>query len=61
MRIRTAVVHADLGAATTLSVGYDYQENRPKGVTWGTYPVFYDDGGFLKWPRGFSSAADWSY
>jgi outer membrane receptor for ferric coprogen and ferric-rhodotorulic acid len=55
------VVDADLGTATTLSVGYDYQKNRPKGVTWGTYPVFYDDGSFLQWPRGFSSAADWTY
>ncbi|WP_230812938.1 TonB-dependent siderophore receptor [Xanthomonas translucens] len=61
MRIRTAVVDADLGAATTLSVGYDYRKNRSKGVTWGTYPVFYDDASFLEWPRGFSSAADWSY
>lgn len=55
------VIDADLTPDTTLSVGYDYQRTRPEGVTWGSYPVFYDDGGFIEWPRGFSSAADWTY
>lgn len=55
------VVDADLGDRTVLSVGYDYQKTKPKGVTWGTYPVFYDDGSFLSWPRSFSSAADWTF
>lgn len=55
------VVDADLGPDTTLSLGYDYQKSRPEGVTWGTYPVFYDDGGFIEWPRSFSSAADWTF
>ncbi|MET0936965.1 MAG: TonB-dependent siderophore receptor [Luteibacter sp.] len=54
------VVDADLGDNTTLSVGFDWQKSRPKGVTWGSYPVFYDDGGFINWRRGFTSAADWS-
>jgi outer-membrane receptor for ferric coprogen and ferric-rhodotorulic acid len=56
-----AVVDADVGDSTTLSAGLDYQKTKPKGVTWGTYPVFYDDGGFITWPRGFSSAADWTF
>ncbi|WP_250633994.1 TonB-dependent siderophore receptor [Pinirhizobacter soli] len=56
-----AVVDADLGPNTTLSAGLDYQKTKPNGVTWGTYPVFYDDGGFITWPRGFSSAASWSF
>lgn len=60
-RVLYAVVDADLGTDTTLSVGYDYQQNRPRGVTWGSYPVFYDDGGFIAWPRGFSTAADWTF
>lgn len=54
------VVDADLGDNTTLSVGFDWQKSKPKGVTWGSFPVFYDDGGFIDWRRGFTSAADWS-
>jgi outer membrane receptor for ferric coprogen and ferric-rhodotorulic acid len=55
------VIDADLGDDTTLSVGYDWQKTRPTGVTWGSYPVLYQDGGFIEWPRGFSSAADWTH
>lgn len=55
------VVDADLSPDTTLSVGYDWQRTKPEGVTWGSYPVFYDDGGFIEWSRGFSTAADWTY
>lgn len=55
------VVDADLGTDTVLSLGYDYQRTTPKGVTWGSYPVFDDTGGFIEWPRGFTSAADWTY
>lgn len=54
------VVDADVGENTVLSVGYDYQKSKPKGNTWGSYPVFYDDGSFITWPRSFSSAASWS-
>jgi outer membrane receptor for ferric coprogen and ferric-rhodotorulic acid len=55
------VIDADLGEDTTLSVGYDWQKTRPIGVTWGSYPVFEDAGGFITWPRSFSPAADWSH
>ncbi|MET0616298.1 MAG: TonB-dependent siderophore receptor [Luteibacter sp.] len=55
------VIDADLGDSTTLSVGYDWQKTRPTGVTWGSYPVFDDAGGFIKWPRSFSPAADWTH
>lgn len=55
------VIDADLDENTTLSVGYDWQKTRPTGVTWGSYPVLFSDGGFIKWPRGFSSAADWTH
>jgi outer membrane receptor for ferric coprogen and ferric-rhodotorulic acid len=55
------VIDADLGPATTLSVGYDYQRSQPESVTWGSYPVFYDDGGFIEWRRGFNTSTDWSY
>ena len=55
------VVDADLGEHTVLSVGYDYQKTKPTGVTWGSFPAFYDDGTLIHWPRSFSSAANWTY
>ncbi|HEY9254434.1 MAG TPA: ferric-rhodotorulic acid/ferric-coprogen receptor FhuE [Stenotrophomonas sp.] len=60
-KVAYGVIDADLGAATTLSVGYDYQETNPESVTWGSYPVFYDDGGFITWPRSFNTSTDWTY
>src|SRR6201991_2850343 len=56
-----AVGDADLGPNTTLSAGMYDQKTKPKGLIWCTFPVFYYDGGFIPWPRGFSSAADWSF
>jgi len=55
------VVDADLTPDTVLSVGFDYQRTEPKGNTWGSFPVFDDTGTFIKWPRGFTSAADWTF
>jgi len=55
------VIDADLGEHTVLSVGYDYQKTKPTGVTWGSFPDFYDDGTLIHWPRSFSSAANWTY
>ena len=55
------VIDADLDDNTTLSVGYDWQKTRPTGVTWGSYPVYDDAGGFIQWPRSFSPAADWTH
>ncbi|KRG42359.1 TonB-dependent receptor [Stenotrophomonas panacihumi] len=60
-QVAYGVIDADLGPATTLSVGYDYQRSKPESVTWGSYPVFYDDGGFIEWRRGFNTSTDWSY
>ncbi|MFP3326295.1 hypothetical protein R0K05_24910, partial [Planococcus sp. SIMBA_160] len=48
-KVAYGVIDADLGEATTLSVGYDFQQTDPQSVTWGSYPVFYDDGGFIEW------------
>lgn len=60
-KVAYGVIDADLGEATTLSVGYDFQQTDPQSVTWGSYPVFYDDGGFIEWRRGFNTSTDWSY
>ena len=60
-KVAYGVIDADLGASTTLSVGYDFQETNPESVTWGSYPVFYSDGGFITWPRSFNTSTDWTY
>jgi len=60
-QVAYGVVDMDLSEATTLSLGYDYQRTDPKSVTWGSYPVFYADGGFIEWPRSFNTSTDWSY
>lgn len=54
-------VDADLGDNTVLSAGYAYQKTKPTGVTWGSFPALYDDGSVIKWSRGFSGAANWTY
>ena len=43
------VVDADLGSRTTLSVGYNYQDNDPQGSSWGGFPLGYADGGRTYW------------
>jgi outer membrane receptor for ferric coprogen and ferric-rhodotorulic acid len=55
------VVDAELGQASLLSLGYGYQKTKPTGVTWGSFPLLRDDGSRIRWPRGFTSAADWTW
>ncbi|RSZ27305.1 TonB-dependent siderophore receptor [Acinetobacter bereziniae] len=54
------IISADLTANTTASVGFQYQDNDPKGSTWGTVPYFNADGSKANFSRNFSLAADWS-
>lgn len=54
------VVDADLTDDTTLSVGYEDQDNTPTGVTWGGMPLFNSDGSKTHYSRSASLAADWS-
>ncbi len=54
------VVDADLTDDTTLSVGYEDQDNTPKGVTWGGMPLFNSDGSRAHYSRSASLAAKWS-
>ncbi|WP_440976653.1 ferric-rhodotorulic acid/ferric-coprogen receptor FhuE [Pseudoxanthomonas winnipegensis] len=56
-----AVLDADLGASTRLSVGYDWQRKNADDVTWGGFPVLYADGTRTRWPRTFNAGADWAY
>lgn len=54
------VIDADLGANTTLSVGADYQQNRPDGSTWGGLPAIFSDGTPTNWRTSKTTAADWT-
>ncbi len=56
-----AVIDADLGDSTTLTVGYDHQKTAVDGTTWGWFPLYFSDGSLTNWPRSFSTAARWSY
>nr|WP_024964978.1 ferric-rhodotorulic acid/ferric-coprogen receptor FhuE [Pantoea sp. IMH] len=55
------VLDADLTDATTVSVGYNYQENNTDGATWSGLPVFYADGSKTNYDRSTSTAPDWAY
>lgn len=54
------VVDADLTSRTTLSVGYNYQDNDPQGSSWGGFPLWYADGGRTDWRRSLNTGAKWT-
>jgi len=56
-----AVIDADLTPDTQLSVGYDYQQKRATGVTWGGFPMFYSDGSRTSYDESFNPATNWTY
>lgn len=55
------VLDADLSENALLSVGFDYQDNAPRGNTWGSFPLFLADGTPANWPRSVTTATDWSF
>jgi len=55
------IVDADLTPDTLLSVGYDFQDNKPKANTWGSFPLFLADGTLADWSRSVTTAPDWSF
>lgn len=55
------VIDADLTEATTLSIGFDYQDSHTSSPTWGGLPLWYSDGSETDYSRSFSVAPDWSY
>jgi outer membrane receptor for ferric coprogen and ferric-rhodotorulic acid len=55
------IVDWDVSPSTLLSVGFDYQNNKPTANTWGSFPLFLADGTPADWPRSVTTAADWSY
>lgn len=56
-----AVIDADLTPDTQLSVGYDYQQKRANGATWGGFPMLYSDGTSTGYDASFNASPSWTY
>lgn len=56
-----AVIDADLTPDTQLSVGYDYQQKRANGATWGGFPMLYSDGSRTGYDESFNASPEWTY
>ncbi|UNP28814.1 TonB-dependent siderophore receptor [Lysobacter gummosus] len=54
------VLEADIGEATLLTVGADYQDSDPRGSSWGGIPLLDSRGDFNRKPRSFNNGARWS-
>ena len=55
-----AMLEGDFGEKMTASIGFQYQDNQPKGSTWGTVPYWNQDGSLANLPRNFSLANSWN-
>ncbi len=55
-----AVLEADLGDDTLLTVGADDQDSDPQGSSWGGIPLLDSNGDFNSMPRSFNNGARWS-
>lgn len=53
-------LEADLARNTLLTLGADYQNNDPRGSSWGGIPLYDSTGAFNTMPRSFNNAANWS-
>jgi len=54
------VLEGDLTESTTVTVGYQIQDNNPVGSTWGTVPFFAADGSKAKLSRSTNFAPRWT-
>lgn len=54
-------VEADLTPATVLRLGADYQQNRPKGSSWGGVPIWFTNGEVIDWNRSTNLAPRWNH
>ncbi|RQO63787.1 ferric-rhodotorulic acid/ferric-coprogen receptor FhuE [Variovorax sp. KBW07] len=59
-RVFYGVVDADLTPDTTLSVGVEYQANRPTGSTWGGLPLVFSDGSPARWDASKTVGTPWT-
>ena len=55
------VIDADLTPDTQLSVGYDYQQKRANGATWGGFPMLFSDGTSTGYDESFNASPNWTY
>lgn len=55
------IVEVDLGSATTLFVGGDYQGNDANATTNSQLPAFYSDGSVVTFPRHTNAADKWAF
>jgi outer membrane receptor for ferric coprogen and ferric-rhodotorulic acid len=54
------VLEADITDSTTLTLGSDYQQNRPRGTSWTGLPMFFSDGTRTDWDVSKNPATEWS-
>lgn len=54
------IIEADITQNTTVSLGYQNQDNNPVGSTWGTIPIFASDGNEANLPVTTSYAPKWT-
>ncbi len=54
------VIDIDLTDKTLLSFGSSYQDNAPKGTSWGGLPIWYSDDSRTDYPRSKTKSAKWS-
>lgn len=55
-----ATLEFDLGDATTLALGYQFQDNQPTASNWGTIPRYAADGQPADFARATNFAPDWT-
>ncbi len=54
------ILEADLGASTTVSLGYERQKSDPRGSTWGTVPYWNADGSLANMPHDLNLSTPWA-
>lgn len=54
-----AVVDADIGDATTVSVGASQQDNEQNSTMWGALPAYFSDGSHTSWDVSKNASVDW--
>lgn len=57
----SGILDADLGSATSLSAGYEYQRINVDSPTWGGLPRWNTNGSSRQYDRAHSTAPDWAY
>ncbi|MCU4675389.1 TonB-dependent siderophore receptor [Catenovulum sp. 2E275] len=59
-KIFYGVLETDITSSTLLRVGASYQNNDPRGATWGMIPTYLSDGSQADWDISTTTALDWN-